>query len=175
MTKKAAIQNLHFSAYRDKRVRLPLGPTPLMPQQMVNRINFPMEIDTIILKNGEAVYEEQIGNEPGRVIFNNMDMLITGFNTIKSRNQKTPVQSALNVHGTTFLMGTAPVEAWFWFPLDHPRDSFNFKANVGVLNMRDLNPIVSKLIPVFINSGEAEKPGYTTFTRTQTIQRDLWT
>jgi hypothetical protein len=157
IAKKAVIQNLHFSAYRDKRVRLPLGPTPLMPQQMVNRINFPMEIDTIMLKNGEAVYEEQIGNEPGRVFFNNMDMLITGFNTIKSRNKKLAVQPALNVHGTTFLMGTAPVEAWFWFPLDHPRDSFNFKANVGVLNMRDLNPIVSKLIPVFINSGEAEK------------------
>lgn len=157
IAKAATVRNLNFSAYRDKRVRLPLGPTPLMPQQMVNKITFPMGIDSIILQNAEATYEEQIGDEPGRVFFNNMNMLITGFSTIKSRNQKLPIQRALTVHGTTLLMGTAPVEAWFWFPFDHPRDSFNFKANVGLLNMRDLNPIVSKLIPVFINSGEAEK------------------
>lgn len=157
IAKRVNIRNLQFADYRDKRVTLPHGPTPFMPQQMLKKITLPMRIDSIFLSDAYVSYEEQINSEPGRIFFSNTNMLLTGFSTMEKMKPTSSNIPPLIVHGNALLMGAAPVEAWAWFPLNHPRDSFNLKANVGLLNLPDLNPIVSHLLPVSINSGVTEK------------------
>jgi hypothetical protein len=128
----------------------------LMPQQMIRRITFPVCVDTILIDGAQAAYEEQTGPEPGRLFFDNMDVRVTGFSTLKSGATSSSTRS-LNVNGTAFLMGKSKVEADFWFPLDHPRDSFTLRATIGMLDLRDLNPMLTKLLPVSISRGVAEK------------------
>ncbi len=150
------VSGMRFSSYRDKRVNLPAGPTPLMPQQMIRKINFPAQIDTITITGAFAAYEEQTGSEPGRLFFDQMNLLVTGFSTMGP--VAAPLQSAaLNVHGTAALMGKTRVEALFWFPLDHPRDSFTLRASVGWLDLRELNPMLTKLLPVSVARGVSPK------------------
>lgn len=157
IAKKLIINNFKFNSYRDKRLVLAPGPKPLMPQQLMNKLAIPVRIDTIGITGAEASYEEQTGKEPGRIFFNQMNILLTGFNTIRYRNTDLSAPRILTVHGTAALMGTAPVDAWFRFPLDHPRDSFTMQAKVGLLDLRDLNPMVQKLMPASITRGIAEE------------------
>jgi hypothetical protein len=147
---KAELKNLSLQDYRDKR--LPLSETiqPVMPVHAIRKITFPAVIDTISLVNGFAAYEEQTGDQPGRIFFDQMNFNITGFSTDTAGWNR---ESYLVVNGTTRMVGKAPVEALIKFPLASPTDSFSLSAKVGNFDLRDLNPMVSKLIPVTITRG----------------------
>ena len=155
------LHDFHFEAFRDKRVPFPEDQRPLMPAQAVAKIPIPTMIDTIDILNGFAAYEEQTGDEPGRIYFNRMNATLTGVTNIDGKNLKNnPAPTGnktMELHGTAYLMGEALVEAWFHFPLNIPNDTFSFKATVGPLNLRDINPMLSKLMPVSIRNGVANQ------------------
>ncbi|MDP1622698.1 MAG: DUF748 domain-containing protein [Bacteroidales bacterium] len=146
---KTSINDITFEAYRDKRMAFPTWQRPLMPGRMIAGITFPVSVDTIALLNGFASYEEQTGNEPGRIFFDRLNATLTGFSTQDGADKD------LDLHGVTRLMGLAPVEAWFHLQKDHPRDSFTVRATIGELDMTAINPMLSKLMPVSVRQGTA--------------------
>jgi len=150
---KVALEGLNFESYRDKRVPFPTWQRPLMPAQMVARIKFPMCIDTIALLNGMAAYEEQNGDEPGKVFFDRLRATVTGFTTTKSCME--PANQSLNVDASGLLMGLAPTRAWMQFQKGHPADSFTVLATISNLDLTAINPMLSRLVPVSITQGTA--------------------
>ncbi|MEI7500501.1 MAG: hypothetical protein WCK84_08620 [Bacteroidota bacterium] len=149
------MRGLNFESYRDKRLPFPSWQRPLMPGQMIAGIKFPAVIDTIALSNGFASYEEQTGNEPGRVFFDNINAFLTGFTTLKA-GPETPNRN-LDLYGTSRLMGMAPMESWIQFQTDHPRDTFNVRALIGEFDLTNINPMLSKLLPASIKRGTSSK------------------
>lgn len=138
--------------YLDKRLPADTNRRPLMPGQMIAGIRFPVCIDTIALANGFASYEEQTGDEPGKIFFDRMNATLTGFCTPLYPVAPRP---DLDLRGVARLMGQAPMEAWFHFLAGHPRDTFTMQAAIGELNLTAINPMLSKLLPVSILSGTA--------------------
>lgn len=138
-----------FESYRDKRMPFPQWQRPLMPQQAIRKITFPVVIDTIRLTGGFASYEEQTGPEPGRLFFSDLNTTVTGFNTLSG------VRPDLMVNGSGMFMGQSPFEARFRFMPDNPRDSFQFSATIGNLDLRSINPMLNKLMPVSVRQGTA--------------------
>ncbi len=142
------LDGVNLEAYCDKRLLFPEWRRPLMPGQMIAGIKFPASIDTISLSNGFACYEEQKGDEPGRIFFDRMNATLTGFITLSGFN-------TLNLYGTSRLMGLAPTESWFQFQTRHDSDSFTLHSTVGELDLTAINPMLSKLLPVAIKRGTA--------------------
>jgi len=152
---KINLDGLNFQSYRDKRLPFPSWQRPLMPGKMVDRISFPLSVDTVTLSNGYASYEEQTGDEPGRIFFDQMTATITGLSTPSAKSRAEDRRKDLDLHGTTRLMGLAPAEAWFHFQAGSPSDSFEFFATVGELYLPAINPMLSKLVPASITLGTA--------------------
>jgi hypothetical protein len=152
---KVSLDGLTFESYRDKRVPFPSWKRPLMPGQMIEAIRFPVSVDTIALSNGFASYEEQTGDEPGRIFFDRMNATVTGFCTPSGANASEPHTADLELHGALRFMGVAPAEVWVRFLTDHPRDSFIVHAVIGELELTAINPMLSKLMPVSIKQGTA--------------------
>ncbi|MCX6269517.1 MAG: DUF748 domain-containing protein [Bacteroidetes bacterium] len=146
---RVSLEGVTFEDYLDKRVPFPAWQRPLMPAQMVSGIKFPVSIDTISLSNGFVSYEEQSGDEPGRIFFDRMNATLTGFETPPGNS------GDIKLHGSFRLMGIAPTEAWFTFLTGHPRDSFTVHATIGKLDLTAINPMLSKLVPASIKSGTA--------------------
>ncbi|MCK9218731.1 MAG: DUF748 domain-containing protein [Bacteroidales bacterium] len=144
------VKGMKIEDYRDKRVPFPIWQRPLMPQSAIRKIQIPLQIDTLSFQNGFAAYEEQTAEIPGRVFFNNINGTLTGFDTRKELNP-----APLILHSTLALMGKAPSETWLQFFMNHPRDSFTFRASVGMLDLQDLNPMLSRLMPISITRGKA--------------------
>jgi hypothetical protein len=128
---------------------------------MIAGIKFPVCLDTIELSDGFASYEEQTGDEPGRIFFDRMNATLTGFSTLSGSwtltGSRTPSGSMrdLDLHGTLRIMGEAPAEAWFHFQTCHPRDTFTMRAAIGEFDLTAINPMLSKLIPASIKYGTA--------------------
>jgi len=142
--KSVRLDKLNFESYRDKRVPFPLWQRPLLPQQMFRKIPYILNIDSVFVTNGFAAYEEQTGEEPGRVFFDRMNVILTGI------HHKTDF---FNLHGTAWLMGKAPVVSAFHFMMNHPRDSTIIKADIGPMDLRDINPMLTRLMPASIYRG----------------------
>jgi hypothetical protein len=149
---KLTLTDLTLHDYLDKRLPADTSRRPLMPGQMIGGIRFPVCIDTVALTNGFASYEEQTGDEPGRIFFDRMNATVTGFCTPSFPAAPRP---DLDLRGTARLMGQAPMEAWFHFLAGHPRDTFAMQAAIGELELTAINPMLSKLMPVSILSGTA--------------------
>jgi len=142
--KSVRFDKLNFESYRDKRVPFPYWQRPLLPQQMFRKIPFLLDIDSIYINQGFAAYEEQTGAEPGKVFFDQMQATITGLHS---------GTSFFDVDATALLMGKAPVTAKFHFMMDHPGDSTIIKADIGPMDLREINPMVNRLLPASIYRG----------------------
>jgi len=162
-----SIKGFDFQDYRDKRLPFPEWQRPLMPLQAIDKIRFPFMIDTVRAENGFAAYEEQTGDEPGRIFFDSLAFLLCNF------TNRPTVDASMDVHSTSRLMGKAPIDARFHFLLEHPRDSFTFIANMGALNLRDINPMLSKLMPVTIRNGIADKTQIRYFHANDSLSRGI--
>ncbi len=161
------IPGFSIEDYRDKRVPFPVWQRPPMPTDAIRKIKFPFVVDTVLASGGFAAYEEQTGAEPGRLFFDNLSFTLTNLTN-------RPVErTVMEVHANSRLMGKAPVDARYHFLLDHPRDSFTFQANMGLLDLRELNPILSKLMPVSIRSGTVEKTEVKYFRANDSLSRGI--
>jgi len=146
--RRMTIDGMIFESYRDKRVEFPKSQRPPLLPQMVKAIKIPMTIDTVILANGRVVYEEQTGEEPGRLFFDRMNSTLLNLTT-------DPVHQGqpMIIHGTSYLMGKSFAEASFYIPMNAPNDTFSIIAHIDKINLPDINPVLSKLLPFKIRSG----------------------
>ncbi|MCX6277790.1 MAG: DUF748 domain-containing protein [Bacteroidetes bacterium] len=152
--RRVDLPGLDFEAYLDKRAPFDKAERPPMPQQSLRRIKFPVSVDSLTLHNGLVTYEEQEGNKPGRIFFDQMSATLTGLGNIARAGANLRV---MELHGVTRLMGKGEAEAWFRFFLDNPRDSFTLKATIAAMDLRELNPMMSRLVPVSVRSGSLSK------------------
>jgi len=147
-------QGMIIEDYRDKRVPFPEWQRPPMPAQAIRKIKFPVLIDTIAVTDSYASYEEQTGDEPGRIFFDRMNAIVTGFNTDSTFRKTKP---DLEINFTGYLMGKTLLEASIRTPLGNKKDTLFFKAKLDELQLTEINPLVSKLLPVTILEGVAPK------------------
>lgn len=151
-SRRMTMERMTIEAYRDKRVVFPESQRPPMPARMVKMIGIPVTIDTVVITGGGVVYEEQTGEEPGKVLFDRMDATLVNLTTDTLRQGQPMV-----FHGTSYLMGKAFFDARFTIPLNTPNDTFSVVAYVNEANLTDFNPLVSKLLPFKIRSGTVTK------------------
>ncbi|MCK9204243.1 MAG: hypothetical protein M0P58_07395 [Bacteroidales bacterium] len=147
-TERIRLKGFSFEAYRDKRVPFPPWQRPPLPRQVFMKSPIPLKIDTLLVTDGFAAYEEQTGDEPGRIFFDHLNLALTGI---------APQTSFVDAHGATTFMGEAPIEAWFHFLMDSPRDSMIIKATIGEMELKEVNPMLTRLVPASISGGDAKK------------------
>jgi len=149
-----AIDSLLLDNYRDKRVPRRPGFKPAMPQDGIRKLKAYLKIDTVLLKNGKASYAEQVNQEPGTIYFDKMEGMLTGL-TNDSSLLNAGLVSVLK--GTAWLMGKGRLDATVRFRFGDKRNSFSFSANLGSIDLREINPMLTKLLPAEVISGKVNR------------------
>ena len=144
------VSDLVVDDYRDKRIPRKPGFKPPMPQDGLRKLKAYLKIDTVILKNGKATYSEQTGNEPGTIFFDKMNATLTGLT-----NDSALLQAGLVsvLKGTAYLMGKGKMDVEFRFRFGDVHNVFSFSGYVGPMDLRQVNPMLTKLLPAEILSG----------------------
>lgn len=148
------IDTLILDDYRDKRVAVRPGFKPPMPQDGIRNLKTYLCIDTVLLKGGKASYAEQVGAEPGTIFFDKLSASFTGL-TNDSILLNAGLVSELN--GTAWLMGKGKLDANVRFNFGDPKNSFTFSANMGPVDLVEINPMLSNLLPARVVSGKLQK------------------
>ena len=148
------IDSLVLVDHLDKRVAERPGIKPPMPQDALRKLTTFLRIDTVSLKNGKATYEEQTGPEPGVVFFDHLAVTFTGIT-----NDTVLLKSGLvsELKGSAYLMGKGKLDATMRFRFGDPMNSFTYSATVGPIGLPEINPMLTKLMPAKVVSGDLSK------------------
>ncbi len=144
------VHNARNEAYRDKRISITRPGKKLLVQSQLRKVPFPLTIDTIQTLNGYMQYEEQTGDKPGVVFFDRINSEVLNVSNDTGVLNKNRIMS---VEGKSHLMGKGAVNAHYCFDLLSPRDSLWWWATVDSLDMKDLNPMLARLLPAKISHG----------------------
>jgi hypothetical protein len=148
------IQEFSLKAYQDNRVPSAEGISIPMPHEALRKINIPLEIDTVRIRNGFVSYEEQTGEEPGNLFFDRFETTMTGLDfPFSNPSDRQPTGAAICVQGSARLMGQGRMGFDLVLWPEHPRDSFQLTASLHKMNLQSINPMLTRLIPVSIRTG----------------------
>ncbi len=148
------IDSLLLDDYRDKRILPRPGFRPPMPQDAIRSLKDYLKIDTVKLTNGKATYSEQIGAEPGTLFFSRMSATMTG---VTNDSLLLNAGYVSELRGTAYLMGTLKLDATLRFKFGDPGNAFTFSAMIGEFDLCEINPMLSKLLPAEVKSGQINK------------------
>jgi len=148
------IDSLVLDDYRDKRVPRKPGFKPPMPQDALRALKTQLRIDTITLKSAKATYREQVGSEPGIIFFDKMNATLTGLT-----NDTLLLNAGLvsELKGMAYLMGKGKLNATVRFNFGDKSNAFTFSALLGEINLKEINPMLSKLLPAEVSGGKINK------------------
>jgi hypothetical protein len=148
---KLSIDSLLLDSYRDKRIPPKPGFRPPMPQEGIRSIKSYLRIDSVVLNSGKATYSEQVGEEPGTIYFDKMNATLLALT-----NDSNLLQSGLisELRGTAWLMGKGKLDAAIRFKFGDKANTFSFSAQMGPVDLREINPMLSKLVPGHVQRGQ---------------------
>ena len=149
-----SIDTLILDDYRDKRIAPRPGFKPPMPQDGIRKLKTYLRIDTVLLKGGKASYAEQTGAVPGTIFFDKLSASFTGLT-----NDSVLLTAGLvsELKGTAWLMGKGKLDVTVDFNFSDKRNSFNFSALMGPIELVEINPMLSNLLPARVVSGKLNK------------------
>ena len=148
------MDTLNLEDYRDKRIARKPGFKPPMPQDGIRSLKTYLRVDTVLLKGGKAVYSEQTGDTAGTTFFDKMSATFTGLT-----NDSLLLQSGLvsELKGTAWLMGKGKLDATLRFNFGDKLNSFTFSALMGPIELAEINPMLTKLLPARVDRGKIKK------------------
>lgn len=147
------IDGLNVENYRNKRIPVRPGFIPLLPQQALLKSKTYLKIDSVKITTGKITYSEQVNNEPGSIFFNKISGTVVNITNDSLLIRKKPMR----VNASMFLMGKGRLEAKINFPLGERKDAFTFSAILSQMDLREINPMLTRLVPAEITSGSVVK------------------
>ncbi len=154
IARQLKITNFNLEAYRDKNdSRKPH--TPRSIQALIKNIPVYIRIDSICVNHAKCTYEEvaEGASEPGKISFNNVHAVITGFTNRQSGNAKYAV---LAVHASCMLMNTGKLRVYYGFPLNTEKMVFDCSGYLQGMPFTELNKVLEPIAKVSILQGEID-------------------
>jgi len=152
------VDSLDLDDFRDKRVPMRPDFKPPLPQQSLLASKMYIKIDNVKLTNGKIRYSEQVANEPGYIYFDKMQGSIEN---ITNDSNLVKAGTVMKVNASMYLMGKGLLNAQLNIPLGAKNDAFNFSGTLSDLDMKEINTMVTKMIPAEITSGKIKKMIFT--------------
>ncbi len=133
----------------DKRVPRQVVRKIPLPSRLLKK-DIPLTIGRTTIREGTVRYEEQVGLLPGKLWFDKVDAGVSGIDLPLSGTGGT---SRVYISGNAWLMGRGATEIHATLFPGHPRDSFLLTGKVSSMELSDLNPMLTRLLPVSLKRG----------------------
>ena len=146
-----------IKAFNDRTVPFnPASKVGKYPQQLLQKIKFPISIKNMIIKNGYVAYKERgaVSGETGIVFFKNINATISNVTNIKDVISK---NNMLILNARAMFMGVSDVQTTWNLPLNATNGAFHVSGVGGGFNATSLNSITEPLGMVSIRKGRINK------------------
>ncbi|WP_179346529.1 AsmA family protein [Winogradskyella ursingii] len=164
---KLILESADATIYRDKLVNDDNTYKPLY-SKMLRDLEFDLGIDSVKVNNAKLTYAEKVkaDNKAGEIHFTNFDAIIAKVGNVYGTSEPTKI----NVN--TSFMGSSPLNVDWSFTVQDPSDRFVFKADLGFLNVPQLNEFTEPNLNVQLE-GDLQQTYFTISGNPSTSSIDL--
>jgi hypothetical protein len=140
--KKLELDGVDLDVFRDKRLPVKEGVIKPMPQELMQNAPFDMELDSLILRNGEVVYQEFVsrGMAPGFIRFEDFNLNISPF-VLTQTGSGYPLKKSI-LHADTKIMGQGEVSlrSEYFFEPPYPME---MEISMGEFDLTLVNTMLT--------------------------------
>jgi len=156
LAKKLEVTGMDIYAFRDKRIPLEAGIYKPMPQERLMRLDMRVDLDSVVLHDGQVTYEEVTENadKTGIVRVNDMQARVFNVTNVQESIEENPFTL---IHANGKLMGKGDLEAEFRFDLNNPNHNFTIDATLQKMDLRAFNDLLEPIFRVKVRSGQGEQ------------------
>ena len=146
------IGNANIDIYRDKRTAFNENQYRPLPQQIIKEIDHTFYFDSLILKNSDISYTEQLRNvsSPGVVRFDNFSGIVYPFTN-------SPLEAEIKFTASTRFMNSSNLNVDMTFDLNSPLFQFNVSGSLSPFEITALNPITKNNAQILVRSGKLNR------------------
>ena len=148
------VEDLNVNDYRDKRVPERPDFKPPMPHQALLKLKMYLKIDTVSLNGGRVTYSEQVNDQPGTLFFDKMNGTVLNLTNDSLLIQR---KTMMGVNVSMYLMGKGFMNVNLKIPLGAKKSAFTFSATLSKMELKEVNPMLTKLVTAEITSGKVVK------------------
>ena len=131
------------------------------PQQWFAALEQSLSFDSVVLREGEAVYREKRAGyaHPGVVTFAHLQATAVNVHHRDGRRMR---GDAMTLTTTSYLQKVGRFEVQFTVPLDAPRFEMAFRGTLGAMPALAFNGFIAELFPWRIDKGNVSTIKFTT-------------
>lgn len=150
------LQDFNLFVYRDKRQPYPKDHFPKMPQEILRKLEIPLFIKGLSIKNGYIGYTEQAkeARTPGFIDLTNVKIVS---DTISNDPSLLAQGLTTNLKLSCYLMGTGHLQAEIHIPIWDTLNQHTIFGTLDKMHLPDFNPILEKTVFINIRSGYADR------------------
>ncbi len=143
------IDGLWLYAYVDRSLPPKPGIKPHYTEMLL-KASLPIDIKTLLLRNGEIIYEEKApdGIKPGRIELNDLNAVLSNIT-----NQVSPENPYLNLRLSGLIENHGYLTVYGFFKLDTNGYPFKFYGLLGRMDLKDFNDYLVYSANLEITSG----------------------
>lgn len=133
--KAVVLDGVNANIYRNKIPEDDLSKKPLY-NELLRKIKFPLQIDTLLIRHSKLVYEEEINFKkgPAKLTFDQFDLKAThiqsGFGIKKAAD--------VNIKINCRFMKDSPLTVHWTFNVLDPKDGFRIKGNIQNFDIKSM-------------------------------------
>ncbi|HEX8515471.1 MAG TPA: DUF748 domain-containing protein [Bacteroidia bacterium] len=154
IARNLTLEGFYIDAYRDNNIPLEQVERPSV-QAIVRTIPFEIAIDSILLVNASAVYEDlaQGAQVTGIMSLEKINGTITGFhNDTASYNENSKITASLDA----LFMKQGAFRAQYVFPLNTREEKCFCKGSMAAMPIKIIEPLTAPTKGVYIKSGQLD-------------------
>jgi len=149
------VSELDLSILMDKSLPFNTERRPLLPNQLLKNLKFPIYIGSIQIEKSNLLYQEKMPDfdEPMTVSLNNLNIDIARATSMKDSLR---VRKNMTIHLQSDFMKKAKMRIEFVFPLYMEADTFFYAGSLGSAHLKLFNKVTLPALGTRLTDGELE-------------------
>lgn len=129
------------------------------PQRWFANLARSLSVDTVLVEDGEVVYQEHHARhpQPGVLTFARLDATVVNLRHVPGRQT---IDDPTTLLATAFLQDDSQLDAQFVVPLDAPDFKMAFRGTLGPIDATRLNSFIQETLPLRFTRGRIEEVAF---------------
>jgi hypothetical protein len=147
------LDSLRMDVFSDhRRPKNPRPPRRLAPQAWIAGIDRGIQIDSVVIRDGEIVYREHKPrhDKPAVLTFARLGAVATNLRHVAGRRS---MRDRVTLSASAWLQNVGKLEAQFVVPLDAPSFTLRYRGRLGAMPATGFNAFLEEAMPLRVAKG----------------------
>lgn len=150
------VEGMELKILKNKQKPENTGRRPLLPQQRLKNLDYPIHIEQVLIKNSSLTYKEVQPKDSKDILIANLTHLYAEITNVTSIKDSLGSDRPLTIAISSKLLDKTDMDLTITIPYNNRNDAFHYKGSVGSADLTIFNPLLIPAANIAIEQGNLE-------------------